>query len=302
MNGARRLLDHGRDGAQPFDHLQPRLRLPRLGAGAEAVDERLQVRAPRLDLGPHRALQRQPLGPLPLERGEAAGVERQLGVGEVQDEVHRAVEQFAVVTDHQRRRRVPLQPRLQPHRPFQVEEVGRLVQQQQVRLGEQRRGQRRAHAPAAGELGHRPGRSAWREPQAHQDLRRLGRRGVGADLGEAIVDVGHPLRRRGLQLGGEGRALGVRRQHRLQQRDRRRRLLLVGRADPSRARQDDLPAAGGEFALDQAEQRGLAGAIAADEADLGAGGEGGGRPIEEAAPVGVENEVLDAEHDGEALF
>src|SRR5271154_4723971 len=90
-------------------------------------------------------------------------------------------------------------------------------------------------------------------------------------------------------------------QHGLQERDRCGCLLLVGGADPRQARQDDVAAAGGELALDQAEEGGLAGAVAPDEADLGAGGEGEGGLIEETAPVGVENEVLNAEHDGEAL-
>ena len=39
--GCGRLFNHGRDRAQPLDHLQPRLRLARLGAGAEAIHERL---------------------------------------------------------------------------------------------------------------------------------------------------------------------------------------------------------------------------------------------------------------------
>ena len=76
----------------------------------------------------------------------------------------------------------------------------------------------------------------------------------------------------------------------------RRRLLLVGRADAGDLRQDDVAGAGAELALDQAEEGGLAGAVAADEPDLGADRQRGGGRIEEAAPVGVENEVLDAEH------
>ena len=47
------------------------------------------------------------------------------------------------------------QPRLEPQRAFHVEVVGRLVQQKQVRLGEQRRRHGDPHAPSAGELGHR---------------------------------------------------------------------------------------------------------------------------------------------------
>ena len=41
---------------------------------------------------------------------------------------------------------------LQPERAFEIEIVGRLVEQQQVGLGEQRGGERHAHAPAAGEF------------------------------------------------------------------------------------------------------------------------------------------------------
>ena len=45
---------------------------------------------------------------------------------------------------------------LQPERAFEIEIVGRLVEQQQVGLREQRCGERHAHAPAAGEFRARP--------------------------------------------------------------------------------------------------------------------------------------------------
>src|SRR3712207_9444485 len=63
-----------------------------------------------------------------------------------------AVEQEAVVAHQQHGAAEALEPALQPHRSFQVEVVGGLVQQQQVGLQEQRAGQRHAHPPAAGEL------------------------------------------------------------------------------------------------------------------------------------------------------
>ena len=68
-----------------------------------------------------------------------------------------------------------LQPRLEPERAFEVEIVGRFVEQQQVGLGEQRGRQRHPHPPAAGELRHRPGQVRRREAQAAQDLGGAGR-------------------------------------------------------------------------------------------------------------------------------
>ena len=79
-----------------------------------------------------------------------------------------------------------LQPRLEPERAFEVEIVGRLVEQQQVGLGEQGRGQRHAHAPAAGELRHRPGQVGVGEAEAAQDFGGARRRPVGVDLDQPL--------------------------------------------------------------------------------------------------------------------
>ena len=49
--------------------------------------------------------------------------------------------------------------------------VGRLVEQQQVGVGEQRRGQRHPHAPAAGVAVHRPGLRRGVEAEPGQDRR-----------------------------------------------------------------------------------------------------------------------------------
>jgi hypothetical protein len=62
------------------------------------------------------------------------------------------VEELAIVRDQQQRARVPEQPLLQPQHRVEVEVVGRLVEQQQVRRRHQRAGQVQAHAPAAGEF------------------------------------------------------------------------------------------------------------------------------------------------------
>ena len=95
----------------------------------------------------------------------------------------------------------------------------------------------------------------------------------------------------------QGVALDVGRQHGVQQRDRRRRVLLVHRGDAGRFWERNLAAVGVQFAQDQLEQGGFAHAVAAHQADLGARGQGDGGVVEEAASPGVEDEVLDLKHE-----
>ena len=133
--------------------LDPRLRLLGLGrAGAEAIDEALQVRALGLRLFVGDLLQAQVLGALALERGVVARVELGLAVVQVQRVGGDLVEELAVVRDQQQRARVLEQPLLQPQHRVEVEVVGRLVEQQQVARRHQRARQVQAHAPAAGEF------------------------------------------------------------------------------------------------------------------------------------------------------
>ena len=96
----------------------------------------------RSDLG-------QPLGPGLFEAIVAAGVERQLLLVEMYDLIHHLVQQIAVVGDKQQRTRVADQEVLEPEGGLEIEVVGRLVEQQQIRRGEKHRRKRHAHAPAA---------------------------------------------------------------------------------------------------------------------------------------------------------
>lgn len=100
------------------------------------------------------------------------------------------VQQLAVVADQQDRVRIVPQVVLQPDRRFEVEVVGRLVEQQQFRLGEQYPGERHAHAPAAGEVAARPRLRLGVETQARQDLGRPGRGRMGVDVSQPSVDLG----------------------------------------------------------------------------------------------------------------
>ena len=219
---ARGRLLGARDGLHPRQRLQPRLRLARLvGLVAEPVHVGLKVRAPRLLLLGLGLGHGQPLGAGAREDVVGALVEGELAVLQVQDRAHGAVEEPAVVADHEDRVRVAREVALEPERALEVEVVGGLVQQQQVGRGEEHRGQRHAHPPAAGEVGAGARLLLGLEAQAPQDRRRarLGRPGV--DVGEPRLDLGDArgVARR-LGLGHERRALGVGREHGVEERGR----------------------------------------------------------------------------------
>ena len=103
---------------------------------------------------------------------------------------------------------VALQEALQPERRLEVEMVGRLVQQQQVGLGEEHGGERHAHAPAAGEIAAGTGLGLGIEAEAGQDG---GARAAGAHWASSIdqpgMDLADPVRVAGrLGLGQQAGA------------------------------------------------------------------------------------------------
>ena len=71
----------------------------------------------------------------------------------MQDVIGHRVEQIAIMADDKDRRRIMGEIIDEPERAFEVEIIGRLVEQQQVGRGEEHRGERDAHPPAAGEFG-----------------------------------------------------------------------------------------------------------------------------------------------------
>src|SRR5688572_4885704 len=84
-------------------------------------------------LGLGRRLQGEALAARMLEIVVAAGIDRELAGMQVDDLVDRAIPQLAIVADQQHGVRVALEEILEPQGRFEVEMVGRLVQQQQVR-------------------------------------------------------------------------------------------------------------------------------------------------------------------------
>ena len=143
--------------------------------------------------------------------------------------------------------------------------VGRLVQQQQIGVGEQRGGQRDAHPPAAGELATgRPGRSSNPSPA------RIAAARAGAEsapiVTQPLMDFREPMRVGRLGLRQQREAFRIALQHGVEQ--------GLGPSGAScrtvamRARgQAHVPAVERNFAGDGTEQGGFARAVAADEAD-----------------------------------
>ena len=213
-----RVLDHVVDLRQAGERLDARLRLARLARlVAEAVDERLDVRAFGGDALDGAGLLHGALGADADEFVEAAGGERDLAAVEERDRLHRAVQQAAVVRDQQCGAGEAGEPAFQPERCLQVEVVGRFVEQQQVGVGEQRGRQGHAHAPAAGEFLDRARLGGLVEAQAGEDGGGAGRSCIGADRAQAFVDLGQAVRFGGVRLGEQCEAFGVALQHGVEQ-------------------------------------------------------------------------------------
>ena len=142
-----------------------------------------------------------------------------------------------------------LQEMLQQHLRAQVEKVGRLVEDQQVRIVQQQGGQLGARLPAAGELADRA--------VEH----RVGKLKLPGDLAAAPIGLAAVAHQElADRLAGE------------------ERIVLPQVAEPQLAAADDL--AGVEFLVAQqdAAERRLAGPVAADEADLLVVGQRAARP------------------------
>ena len=124
-----------------------------------------------------------------LEVGKAAFDAARLAAVEPDRAARQIGEEAAVVADHDQRGAAAFELALQPFDRGQVEMVGRLVEQQDVRLRRQRAGERGAARLAAGEVG---GVFAAVEPELLQQLAGLMRAVVGAEPG---FDIGQRRRR-----------------------------------------------------------------------------------------------------------
>jgi hypothetical protein len=117
----------------------------------------------------------------------------------------RRFEQVAVVADEEHGVRIAREIVLQPERAFEIEIVGRLVEQQQVGLGEQHGGERHAHAPAAGKFRAGPRLRLSSKPRP---ARMVAAR-AGAECASMSAAASGSRR-----CGASGRRLGLREQRR----------------------------------------------------------------------------------------
>ena len=104
-----------------------------------------------------------------------------------------AVEKIAVVRDEQQRAGIAREPVLEPQHGVEVEVIGGLVEQQQVRAAHQRLREIEPHAPAAGEARDRIAVARVGEAQSGEQRRGARARRVAADRLEAVMQLARAL-------------------------------------------------------------------------------------------------------------
>ena len=201
------------------------------------------------------------------------------------------------MADDDDRRLVVHEEILEPHHRFEIEVVRRFVEQQQVGLREEERGERNAHFPAAREAVERALLHLFVETEAEQNLRGAHRRGIGVDRDQALVDVAEPVgvfarlrfdhQRGALDVGGED---GVER------RGGARGGFLRDIAEARALGHVGAAVIGLEHAGDDADERRLAGAVATDQADATAGRQRRGCAVEDRAAAEAHGDAVEVEH------
>ncbi len=215
--------------------------------------------------------------PLLGEHVIGASVVDQPLVFEVQNTTHRAVQKFAVVADDQHGVRIFDQIGLEPERAFEVEIVGRFVEQQEVRFGEEDRRKGHPHAPAAGK--GRTGHLLFFMCKAQTLEDRC-----GAGFGRPGLDIGKPCLHLGdaggvgggFRLGQQRLAFGIGAQHGVDQRDLVTGDLLADTADFPAFGNRDIAGVQHHFAPDDPEQGRLARAVTPHKTHFMPRGDGDG--------------------------
>ena len=270
------------------------------GLGAETVDEGLDALPLGLLALVGLLLLRKKLGALALEGAVVAGIERQATVVEVQDALRHGVEKVPVVGDEQQGAGVAGQPLLEPHHGLQIEVVGGLVEQEEIGAAHQRASQVEAHAPAAGEVRHRPLLVAGRKTQPVHQARGAGLGAIAVDGVQPFVQPGHLRAVAGPlgcpKLGLQAAQLGIALEHELQRRAWIGRGLLRHLGHNPLGRHLQAARIRLQFATQQPEQAGLAAAVATDDTDPLAGGDLQARPLEQQAWPPTQGQFSQPDH------
>ena len=239
------------------------------GAGLIAIDEVLELAALGEDGG---------IGPLDvfalflleLEIGvDLPREDGQFPVGEVEGLVASGGKEGPVVGNDQAGFLVAAEEVLEEDLRPQVEEVGRFVEEEEGRLVEEQRGELDAGLPSAGELADRALELRGLELELAGDF---------AALPVGLGAIAHQKLKR--RLAGEKRVV----------------LAEIPEAQPGEA--DDVAGVELLFAEDDPQEGALAGAVAADEADLAVIGDRGGGVLEEDLVAIPLRGVLNVEENG----
>ena len=189
-----RLFFGNLDALDLFQLLDARLHLLGLGRlGAEAIDEGFEV----LDLFALVAVGGEQLRAALVFLREILGVVALVDLRRLfqifDGAVDGDVEKVAVVRDEDVAEGIVLEVVLEPVARLEIEMVGRLVEQQQVGLGEQQLGERDAHLPAAAELVGQARPVLFAEAEAGEHGAHLGVECVAVEGVEALLQQGEAL-------------------------------------------------------------------------------------------------------------
>ncbi len=195
-----------------------------------------------------------------------------------------AVHELAVVRRHQQRAGQRLEEALEPDDRLDVEVVGRLVHQQDVRPAEQHARHRDAHLPAAGQRADVAVDALVVEAEAVQHLARLRLEAVAAEVLVLLLHLAEAREDRSMSSAWSGSAIACCSASSSWCRSPRRPLpaiasssterprhlldVLAEVADRQLLRHRDVAFVRRFLADDHPEQRRLAGAVGTDEADL----------------------------------
>lgn len=219
----------------------------------------------------------------------------------MEDIVHDIVEQVAFMADDDHGAAIGFQEILQPERGFEIEMVRWFVEQQQVGVGEEQRSERHAHFPAARIAVERTPLHFVVEAEAHEDAGGAGRRGIGVDRRQPLIDMAQAIGVFGmLRLRHQFGAFLVGLQHGVERGRGARWGFLRDIAQPRVAGHVARPLIRVELADHHLHQRGLARAVAADEADTAARRQRGGSAIENGAAAQAHGDGIQVQH-GRAL-
>ena len=237
------------------------------------------------------------LAPLTFERGIAAAIEGELAGLQMQDRIDRVVQKITVMADDHHRARIARDMVLKPERALEIEVVGRLVEQEKVGFREQSGGECHPHPPAPGEFGAWALLFGMRKAQARQDFGRAGRRRMSADVGEPGLDFRDPMRIvRGLGFGKKARPFLIGLEHDCEETFGTVRCLLREPADAGSRRTRDIAVLGRDLTHDGAEQRCLAGAVAANQAHARAVRNARGGAFQQKLAGYTQRNVVEHEH------